>query len=376
MDSTYTPPDSLPAELPPIRLKTYLLHLFLFLLTVMTTTISGTTWAGKDFTEILNWQYGLTYSLLLMAFLTAHEFGHYFAARYHKVDASLPFFLPMPIPILSPFGTFGAYIKTRTPIMSRKALFDIGTAGPLAGFVVCFIILIIGFLTLPPKEFLYTIHPELLLHGGEPAVYGLHFGSTMLYDAMASLLVPAGAYLPPMNEMYHYPFLCVGWFGMFVTALNMLPMGQLDGGHVVYAMFGKRQKIISRVFWWILLIIGIAFVIEYLVYNLEVMVLNYAPTSRLIDTIEWIKTHGAWYFKGWNGWLFWVVITRFLMKLEHPPIRTGARKIGTPRMILGWITILIFILSFSFTGIYNNPVPRGDDPGGLMRLIEKSFPSP
>ncbi|MBK9250267.1 MAG: site-2 protease family protein [Ignavibacteria bacterium] len=374
MDSTYTPPDELTPQIPRIRLKTYMLHLLLFVLTIAATSISGTTWAGKDYTEIMNWHYGLTYSLLLMAFLTAHEFGHYFAARYHKVDASLPYFIPMPVPILSPFGTFGAYIKTRTPIMSRKALFDIGSAGPLAGFVVCFIILCVGFLNLPPKEFLYTIHPEFLLNGGEPIPYGLHFGTTMLYDLTASILAPTNAYLPPMNEMYHYPFLCVGWFGMFVTALNMLPMGQLDGGHVVYAMFGKRQKLISRIFWWILLIIGMGSFVEIIVDSMEIQVLNYAPSSRLLDAIEWIKINGAWYFTGWNGWMFWVIITRFFIKLDHPPIRTGKRKIGTLRMIVGWVTILIFVLSFSFTGIYYKPVPTGKDSSGIMKLIEKTFP--
>lgn len=375
MDSTYyTSPEELTPLLPkPSYLKLYGIPLLLFIVTLITTTIAGTTWAGKDYFEINNWHYGITYSLLLMAFLSAHEFGHYFASKYHKVDATLPYFLPMPFMFLSPFGTFGAFIKTNEPIPNRKALFDIGVAGPLAGFVVCLIILVIGMTNLPPKEYLYSIHPEYMMNGGEALRHGLYFGTTLLYEFFAAIFVSPGDFLPPMNEIYHYPFLCVGWFGMFVTALNMLPIGQLDGGHVIFSMFGKRQRIISKVFWWVLLVIGMGSIVGMTLEFIEQQIYNFAPTSGILDTLAWLKTHGAWYFDGWNGWLFWVVITRFFMKLNHPPIR-NMEPIGRNRMIVGYIAIVIFIISFSFQGIYIIPQNKHNDNNGVMKLIRRSIP--
>lgn len=375
MDSTYyTSPEEL-SPLPPRKsyFKLYGIPLILFLITVGTTTIAGTSWAGKSYFEITNWQYGITYSLLLMAFLSAHEFGHYFASRYHKVDASLPYFLPMPFVLLSPFGTFGAFIKTREPISNRKALFDIGVAGPLAGFAVCLVILIIGMTNLPSKDYLYSIHPEYMMNGGEIVSHGLYFGTTLLYEFFASIFVRPGEFLPPMNEIYHYPFLCVGWFGMFVTALNMLPIGQLDGGHIIYAMFGKHQRIISRVFWWMLLVIGMGSLVELALVFLEKQVYYFAPESGILDVFAWLKTHGKWYFELWNGWLFWVIVTRFIMKLNHPPTQYS-QPIGRNRMIVGYISIVIFILSFSLKGIYIIPEHEGHNSNGLMKFVRRSIP--
>jgi len=375
MDSTYyeTPEELTVTPIKRPFFKFYGIHILLFLSTILTTTIAGTTWAGKDFLEITNWQYGLPYSLLLMAFLSAHEFGHYFASRYHKVDASLPYFLPMPIMFLSPFGTFGAFIKTYEPIPSRKALFDIGVAGPIAGFVVCLIILIIGLTNLPPKEYLYTIHPEFIGHGGETSPYGLYFGTTLLYEFFVKLFVGQGEFLPPMNEIYHYPFLCVGWFGMFVTALNMIPIGQLDGGHIIYSMFGKKQRIISRVFWWILLLIGVGYFVGIALELFEQSLYMIFPTSSILNLFAWLKTHGAWYFEGWNGWLFWVFITRFFMKIDHPPIRIN-KQIGRKRMIIGYFAIVIFIVSFSFRGIYFNTPDIYQEDNKIMKVLRRSMP--
>jgi membrane-associated protease RseP (regulator of RpoE activity) len=369
MDSTYDETtDELTPPLPRRYFRTYGIPLLLFLFTIITTMIAGTALAGKEIWEITNWWFGLPYSLLVMTFLSAHEFGHYFASKYHKVDASLPYFLPMPFVFLSPFGTFGAFIKTNVPIPNRKALFDIGVAGPLAGFVVCLIILIIGLTNLPPKEYLYSIHPEFMMQGGEVSPYGLYFGTTILYETFAKLFVSPNEFLPPMNKIYHYPFLCVGWFGMFVTALNMLPIGQLDGGHVIYAMFGKQQRIISRIFWWVLLVIGMGSIIGIGLGWIEQQLYVFAPTSSLLDLLAWIKTHFAWYFEGWNGWLFWVAITRFIMKLDHPSIR-GRKPIGRGRMIVGFIAIAIFVLSFSFQGIYNIPEGYTKQTNGVMKTF-------
>ncbi|MBI3260464.1 MAG: hypothetical protein HYZ54_13475, partial [Ignavibacteriae bacterium] len=259
------------------------------------------------------------------------------------------------------------------PIMNRKALFDIGVAGPLAGFAVCLVILIIGMTNLPPKDYLYSIHPEYMMNGGEIVSHGLYFGSTPLYDFFAAIFVRPGEFLPPMNEIYHYPFLCVGWFGMFVTALNMLPIGQLDGGHIIYAMFGKHQRIISKVFWWILLVIGMGSIVEIVLVFLEQQVYNFAPTSGILDVFAWLKTHGAWYFELWNGWLFWVIVTRFIMKLNHPPTQ-NSQPIGRNRMIVGYVSIVMFILCFSFKGIYIIPEHGGNNSNGLMKVVKRSIP--
>ena len=150
------------------------LHLSLFILTLYTTTLAGVAWRGRDPFELSNFGYGLEYSLLLLLFLSAHEFGHFIAARIHGVDVTLPYYIPFPgtmMGIMPNFGTFGAVIRTRQRIPSRSIIFDIGVAGPIAGFIVCIIILAIGFATLPGIEYLQAIHPDYpLVHpssGGE-----------------------------------------------------------------------------------------------------------------------------------------------------------------------------------------------------------------
>ncbi len=233
------------------------IHVLLFILTFASTMMAGSAWAGKNPIEITNWIYGWTYASLLMTFLLTHEFGHYIAARLHKVDASLPFFIPLPIPFVSIFGTLGAYIKTRSIIPNRKALFDIGASGPLAGFIVCLGIFIFGLLNLPSIDFLYAIHPEYKEFGIMYPDWGMYFGDMLLFQGLIALFVQPGTYIPPLNEIYHYPFLCVGWFGMFVTSLNLPPLGQLDGGHIAYAMFGKNQGKIARIVWVVMIFLGL-----------------------------------------------------------------------------------------------------------------------
>lgn len=332
----------------------YVLASFLFLLNILATIFAGVLWAGRNPFEMTEWHYGMTYSLLLMLFLTAHELGHFFAAKYHKIETSLPYFLPFPLPLLSPFGTFGAFIKVRQSIPSRKILFDIGVAGPIAGFIVCIFILIIGFLTLPASEYLYTIHPDYALNGGHISTEGMFFGDTLLFTILKKLFLAPNTFFPPMNEIYHYPFLCVGWFGLFVTSLNMLPIGQLDGGHVIYSMFGKHQKRIGTVLWWILLVIGIGGAL----HLLKMSIANPSPDPvytflqvRVLSILNTIDTYAPWFLQCWNGWLLWVFIGRFIMKIQHPPVQDTS-PIGTKRMIVGYCALLIFALSFSYNGIY------------------------
>jgi membrane-associated protease RseP (regulator of RpoE activity) len=255
--------------------------------------------------------------------LASHEFGHYVAARLHRVDSTLPFFLPFPpFGFLVPFGTLGAVIRVRSGIPSRKATFDIGAAGPIAGFVVSVVILIVGFRTLPPVEYLYAIHPEYAQMTSIPQA-GLAFGPSVFYKILASLFSAPGAFVPPMNEVYHYPFLCVGWFGMFITALNLIPIGQLDGGHITFALFGNIYHRIGQVSLIVLIVLG---------------TLGFLPLVGFSTSI------------GWTGWLFWaIVLTVFLRRslYSRPPLE-DMTPLDPRRVALGWLCIVIFLGSFSF----------------------------
>ncbi len=331
-------------------------HIVLFVLTFITCTIAGTQWAMKNYLDLSNWHYGLTYAVLILTFLLSHEFGHYIASKIHRVDASLPYFIPVPFPEIMLFGTFGAVIVTRSPITNRKALFDIGVAGPLAGFVVSFLFLAYGLATLPPKEFIYTIHPEYVINfGGEVPATGLHFGDTLLYSLLSKVFANPNGWLPPMNEIYHYPFLSVGWFGLFVTTLNLLPFGQLDGGHIVYSMFGRYQRVIAKVTWWTMFILGLGSIfggLHSLLTNVDIPNAFYIwMQETILPFLDWLHKLIPWYFDVWGGWLFWAVFVRVFIKLPHPYI-PEIESIGSFRLLLGWVAIIIFFLSFSLEGIY------------------------
>jgi len=334
--------------------KSILINIILFAATFITTTIAGTQWSGHYAGEIANWYHGLTYAVLILTFLTAHEMGHYIASRIHSVNATLPYFIPAPIPEML-FGTLGAVIKTKNTFPSRKALFDIGAAGPIAGFIVCIVFLIIGFTTLPGKEFIFSIHPDYLLQNGVIPNTGLYFGETVLFSFFADIFANPAGWLPPMNEIYHYPFLCVGWFGLFVTALNMLPIGQLDGGHILYAMFGPKQALIARIAWIIMFFIGLGallMIVDDFLTSVDYPNDFYIGLQDLLlPVLKELKQIFPWYFQGWGGWLFWALITRFFIKIPHPHI-DFIDELDNKRMLIGWLTIIILFLSFSFRGIY------------------------
>jgi len=306
------------------------LHAALFLITLLTTTLAGVEWIGKDPFDLLNFKSGLAYSLPLLLVLGSHEFGHFFYALKHKVKATLPYFIPFPtIPGMLNFGTFGAVIRTKTPVPSRKAIFDIGVSGPIIGFIMTLAVLVFGFTHLPSREYLLRIHPNFdFATNTVPGSEGipLAFGNTILFKVLEMIFTnPSKDFVPPMSEIYHYPFLNVGWFGLFVTAMNLLPVGQLDGGHTIYAMFGKKHRIIARVFFFIILLLGLLGLVPLI------------PQKYL----------AAQNFKiGWTGWLFWCAILFFIIKLDHPPVMDTS-PLDTKRKIIGWLTILIFIVSFS-----------------------------
>ena len=298
------------------RKASYFLYLGLFLITLFTTTVAGVFWLNKDGLDLSNFGFGLPYSLSILAMLAAHEFGHYFAARYYRVQATLPFFIPIPPFLFNPFGTMGAVIRIRSPIPSKKALFDIGIAGPIAGLIVTIILLGYGLASLPGKEYLYSIHPDYQTLEAIPE-NGLTFGHSILTWGLFSLFA-GSAFVPPMNEIYHYPFLCVGWFGLFVTALNLIPVGQLDGGHILYAISSRTQSFIARVF-----LVGLV----------------------LIGLSGFLPFFGAQIEPGTIGWLIWAAILFFIIKIDHPPIAPET-EIDPRRRILGWLIFLIFLISF------------------------------
>jgi len=305
------------------------LHVALFLVTLVTTTIAGVQWIkGVGLHDISVLVVGLPYSLSILFMLSCHEFGHYFAARYHKVDATLPFFIPLPSAemFFLNFGTMGAVIKTRTTVPNNKAMFDIGIAGPIAGFIASLLILAYGFTHLPGKEYIMAIHPDYDLPTYGKTGLALTFGDTLLFSFIRSLLTNPGQFIPPMSEIYHYPFLCVGWFGLFVTSMNMIPVGQLDGGHVIYSMFGeKKHHIIAQISLGFLIIFGL---------------LGFGDALAGWNT-------GI----GWSGWLFWAIILLFVIKVKHPPV-PYFEPLDFKRQILGYISIFILIVSFSPSPIY------------------------
>jgi membrane-associated protease RseP (regulator of RpoE activity) len=225
-----------PPPSPPKFQHRYGRHLVLLVLTLLTTSLSGSCHylnfeasVGSLTSPIAVWPFlmsGLTYSVPLLLILGAHEFGHYYYCRRHDVDATLPYFLPAPIPLT---GTVGAVIRIREAFPSKRALFDIGVAGPIAGFVVMLPLLYWGITMSAVVRF-----PENtdLIYFGEPlllkAMAWLHFGD-----------------LPEGFDIVLHPMGFAAWFGMLATALNLLPFGQLDGGHISYALFGRQSWLVS-----------------------------------------------------------------------------------------------------------------------------------
>lgn len=321
----------------------FLVNILLFLLTFFTTTVSGVEWVNRNPFELRNFSFGIEYALAILFILGCHEFGHYFAARYHSVETTLPFFIPWPpIPgfLILNFGTLGAVIKTRTAVPSKKAMFDIGVAGPIAGFVACVIILVIGFLHLPSKEYLLAIHPDFDFSINDVRSTGglsLAFGDTLLFGFLRNVLTSAShEFVPPMTEIYHYPLLCVGWFGLFVTAMNLIPVGQTDGGHLIYSMFGNKHKFVARYAWIVLLVLGLPSLLDAFLRTLLEYVKK-EPFDQIVPFAQY----------SWSGWLLWAGILYYVIKLYHPPV-ADETPLGRGRTIVGWMTLGIFVVCFSF----------------------------
>jgi membrane-associated protease RseP (regulator of RpoE activity) len=220
----------------------------------------------------------------------------------------------------------GAVIKMKSRTQSRNSLFDIGVAGPISGWIVAIAILIIGYLTLPPISYLYSIHPDYATNGIPTT--GFTFGSNLVFLAFEKIFSSPKVFIPPMNEVYHYPFLCVGWFGMLITALNMMPVGQLDGGHISYTMFGDKHKYVAYVVFGLLVFFGLA---------------GLLPLAGINVTF------------GSTNWLVWAILILTIIKIKHPPIISNAEEpLDFKRTILGWFSFFIFVVSFCPIPIFEN----------------------
>lgn len=304
--------------------SSYLVHILLFIITFFTTMIAGMEWTtGKlgpyEFSELIK---GLPYAVSVLVILTFHEFGHYFAAVFHKVKATLPYYIPFPpIPGFFNFGTIGAVIKTKSVVPTNKAMFDIGVAGPISGFIASTIVLIIGFTHLPSVDYILQIHPNYFSPEYGKDGVNLEFGGTLLFELLKIIFTNSSQFVPPMSEIYHYPYLCVGWFGLFITAMNLIPVGQLDGGHVIYSMYGGK--------------------IHEAVASISMLGLAFLGVSGFLGLFININ-----FGFGWSGWLLWAIILYFVIKVKHPPV-PYYEKLGAGRMLIGYFTIIIFILSFS-----------------------------
>lgn len=284
------------------------INLVLFVLTILTTTLTGAMLIGSDpFLTLNGFASGIPYAIAILSILGAHEMGHYLYAKRYKIYATLPYFIPFFIPAFS-IGTLGAFIKMRSPIPDKRALFDVGVAGPIAGFIVSLFFLVVGFSLLPDiegvKEYITQIH-----EWSETGQNALTLGSPLLFEFIRTMM--GGEHLP-MYEVYHFPFIFAGWVGLFVTALNLMPIGQLDGGHISYALLGKKAKYVA---------IG-AFI--------ALALLNFYTTN----------------------WILWTILILLVIRLKHPPTLNDNIELDPNRRKLAWASYVMFVTCFSPMPIY------------------------
>jgi len=283
MDYSDTPPEPVIPE----KKRIPVLHISLFVVTVFTTLFAGALQQGVNPLEnVAGLLKGIPFAASLLFILGSHEFGHYYMARRNGVDATLPLFIPAP----SLIGTFGAVIRMKSPIMDRRALIDIGAAGPLVGIAVTIPILVTG---------LYMSKVQPL-----PAEGAITLGSSVLMTFFSWFVHGT---LPEGMDVVLHPLAFSGWIGLLVTSLNLMPVGQLDGGHVAYALFGPRQKYLGWLFVAVIVFLGT-------VYSI--------------------------------GWLLWVVFIYFV-GVKHPPVVYDWVPLDLKRKLIGWLTILVFVLTFT-----------------------------
>lgn len=371
--------------------KLWFTHGGLFLLTFASVSYAGILWVGRS--EIHNDFWGLMtdgalFASLLLGFLGVHEFGHYFAARLHKIAVSLPYFIP--VPFLG-IGTLGAVIRIKEPIHSTKKLFDIGIAGPLAGFVVALAFIFYGLNSLPDATYINNFegHEAVKAYVAEHGVYPVNppeeneetifLGNTILFSFLTSFQKD----VPPMWELYHYPFLFVGWLGLFFTALNLTPVGQLDGGHIIYGLIGRKgHQWVSKALIFILSVLaglgamgsvmiqdpfslGGSFLgLYWLGWALGLLavfkrVFKNNQTYLILATALSMSISGGLLWanlvinpESYLMWLIWLVFLTFFAGAGHPPV-LYPEKLDNKRLILGWFSMVIYVLCFTVNPIYS-----------------------
>lgn len=270
-------------------------NILLFLLTLLTTLVAGALQQGINPFEVPGslWR-GIPFSFTLLLILAAHEFGHYIMARKHRIDVTFPYFIPAP----SLIGTFGAFIKMKSPLLDRRMLLDVGAAGPLAGMVVAVPVLFIGL-------WMSEITPDV-------ANTGVALGSSLFFSLVNWII---HGHLPDEVNLILHPVAFSGWIGLLVTCLNLLPVGQLDGGHVAYAILGPRQRVAANIVVIVLVLLGLT---------------------------------------GWSGWLVWAAIL-LLMGMSHPRVVYEWIPLDRNRRVIGWVTIAIFVMTFTPVPFLFNP---------------------
>lgn len=271
----------------------------LFALTLGTTTWAGAAHQGINLlSEPGRFAVGLPYALGLLLILGFHELGHYFMARHHGIRVTLPYFIPMP----SALGTFGAFIRMRSPVENRRALFDVAVAGPLAGLVVAIPALLIG------------LRSSVIVAVAEPATGMMHGGTSVGSSMLLSLLakISLGPTLLEGHMLQLSPLAFAGWLGLMVTALNLLPIGQLDGGHIAHAMFGRRASdTIGSVAMWTLLLLGLFVWHGLLMWAIIVYFIAGRGTSPLDDLTPLTPS------RRWLGYASFAILALILAPVPH-----------------------------------------------------------
>lgn len=267
------------------------LNKILFFLTLFTTILAGTMMEGGiPWQNPLDLLKGIPFSLTLMLILGTHEFGHFYYSQKHGVEATLPYFIPAP-PFIFLIGTFGAFIKMKSPVRRRDALLQIGAAGPIAGFLVALPALIIGLLL-----------SDVVDLSGETGTIIL--GDSILMKLLSVLIHPG---LSENQDVMLHPIAFAGWIGLLVTMLNLLPIGQLDGGHVAYAMLGDKHDIVAKT-----------------------ALFSLIPLSLLS-----------------LNWLVWGLLILLIMRTtKHPPVQDLHVPLSEQNKRIGYLCLLIFILCF------------------------------
>lgn len=266
--------------------RSYILPLLLFIATILSTIFAGAVQQGVDpIHNPITLLKGIPFSFTLLLILGTHELSHYFTSKRHGVKATLPYFIPAP----SLVGTFGAFIKMNSPILNKEALIDIGISGPIGGFIVSIIAVIAG------------LNLSTIVEVG--VFEGVKLGSPLIFEWLSKLII--GSTQEGYDILLH-PVAFAGWIGLFVTSLNLIPIGQLDGGHIAYAILGERQRIISMVMIPILLALGLY---------------------------------------GWPGWYIWALLTSIL-GIRHPPIMDPEMPLSKKHRLLGLIALIMFTITF------------------------------